>query len=275
MGSAWSWTLALPAGLLTTAMVDELLALTEQFSLSPHRPDGAINGFGNDTGQWPAASPQLLDRPQVVAGLATGTYSTNLWDLAGVDVMLSTAPGRAAGSDLLRLSLDSAHCWRRPVPQARPFRLLHHRLTGLWTAIASKFGALFGRVDDEWSLEQVWDSLADPGSDAAPPSGQWPERLGWQTYFHADHHRLLTPLPAEFDVTVHRMPDGAAVIALLLDPAAVDEQAFAQLHTRYRQWTGQRPTMTTATTSSGHVDHDLNEHGRSANQHGIGRSPQG
>jgi hypothetical protein len=56
-------------------------------------------------------------------------------------------------------------------------------------------------------------------------------------YFNADRYQQLPPLSAELDTDVRRTPDGAAVIALLTDPAAVDELRFAQLHQKYRHAT--------------------------------------
>jgi hypothetical protein len=132
--------------------------------------------------------------------------------------------------------LNSSYCWRTPVAQAQPFRELHQLLTELWVAIAGETGALFGRVEDEWSLEQIWYELPDPRSGGTPPpAGSWPEWLSWLTYLDADRYRLLPPVPSEMDASVRRTPDEAAVIVLLADPAAVDPVRFAQLHHGYRR----------------------------------------
>jgi hypothetical protein len=126
--------------------------------------------------------------------------------------------------------LDSVNCWSVPTPQAQPFRELHHRLTELWAAAAGETRALFGRVEDEWSIEQIWRALDDPVSDAPQPAGAWPERLGWWTYFAAGHYR---PLPAALDASVRRTSDGGAVVGLLADPADADPVRFARLHDVY------------------------------------------
>jgi hypothetical protein len=236
MGSDWMWTLALPGGTLQPATVERLLALAETFELSPRRPDGQINGFDSSPGH--EGEHRVLDRRELVHGLATGSWSTNLWNQSEVDVFLSTRSGGIGGSDFMYLSLDSIHCRRVPDPRAQPFRELHRLLTDLWLALAGEVGASFGRVEDEWSWEQIWTDLNDPLSKAPPPPGSWPEWLSWSTYFDADRYRQLPPLSTELDADIRRTPDGAAVIVLLTDPAAVDELRFAQLHQNYRRATG-------------------------------------
>jgi hypothetical protein len=134
--------------------------------------------------------------------------------------------------------LDSCHCRRVPDTQAEPFRELHRLLTDLWVTLAGEVDALFGRVEDEWSWEQIRTDVSDPFSHAPPSPGSWPEWLSWSTYFGSDRFRLLPPLSAELDADVRRMPDGAAVITLLTDPAAVDEPRFARLHQTYRRAAG-------------------------------------
>ncbi|MFB9429448.1 hypothetical protein [Streptoalloteichus tenebrarius] len=151
-----------------------------------------------------------------------------------MDVWLLTTPGDASGWDGVTLSLDSCHCWRSPGPQAQPFRRLHRLLTEPWIAIADETGAVFGRVEDELSWEQIRPEIADPDSDATPPPpGSWPEWLGWLTHLDTGRHSPLPPLPTALDATVHRTPGGAAVIALMTDLAAVDPARFAHLHHRY------------------------------------------
>lgn len=201
MGSDWWWTLALPGGTLTPATAERLLALAGAAGLSPHRPGGGINGFDNSPG-------------------------------------VTTRPG-AHGWDSVTLSLDSVHCRREPDARADPFRELHRRLTELWVAIADETGALFGRVEDEWSLEQIWSELPDPTRGATPPApGSWPDWLSWSTYFGAERHRQPAPLPAELGAGVRRTRRGAAVIELLTDPAAVDPVRFARLFHEYRRAVG-------------------------------------
>ncbi|MFJ9779395.1 hypothetical protein ACIRSS_07415 [Amycolatopsis sp. NPDC101161] len=236
MGSDWWWTLALPGGTLTPATAERLLALAGAAGLSPHRPGGGINGFDNSPGH--EGEHRVLDREELVPALATGSWSTNLWTRSEADVLVTTRPG-AHGWDSVTLSLDSVHCRREPDARAEPFRELHRRLTELWIAIADETGALFGRVEDEWSLEQIWSELPDPTLRATPPApGSWPDWLSWSTYFGAERHRQLAPLPAELGAGVRRTRRGAAVIELLTDPAAVDPVRFARLHREYRRAVG-------------------------------------
>lgn len=235
MGSDWSWTLALPSGTLNPATIELTLALADGFGLSPHRPDGGINGFDNSPGR--EGEHRVLDRGQLVQALAEGSLSTNLWTGTEEDVWLSTKPDGGSGWDSVYLSLDACYCPRTPAgAQAEPFRQLHRLLTELWIAIADGTGALFGRVEDEWSLEQIWSELPDPLAWNAPPArGAWPDWLSWWTYFDADHHRLLAPVTTRLGADIRRSPGGAAVIALLTDPAAVDELRFARLNQEYQQ----------------------------------------
>jgi len=231
MGSDWSWTLALPEGALTTAAIERLLVLAETAGLSPYRPGGGCNGFDNAPGH--EGEDRVVGRDEMVRGLVTGSWATNLWLGSATDVWLSARPGGGRGWDEVRLALDSVYCYREPLPRAQPYRDLHRLLTGLWLAFAGQAGAFFGRVDDEWSVEQIWDELTDPLSDAPPPAGAWPQRLGWWTYFDADRYRQLPFLPATLESSVRRTSDGAAVIELLADPAAVDPRCFSELHHRY------------------------------------------
>ncbi|ANZ41642.1 hypothetical protein BBK82_42535 [Lentzea guizhouensis] len=234
MGSDWSWTLALPGGALTSATVERLLALANDSGLSPHRPDGGINGFANLPGR--EGDHEVLTRHQLVQGLTTGSWATNLWTRSEADIGLSTTPSGGTGWDLVSLSLNSAHCRRTPTADAEPFRQLHRQLTGLWLTVATGLGAVFGRVEDEWSLEQIWSELPDSRMHVTPPPpGSSPDWLSWLTYFDADHHRRLAPVLAELNADVRRTSDGAAVIVLLGDPAAVDPVKFAQLHHEYRR----------------------------------------
>ncbi|MFC3454829.1 hypothetical protein [Amycolatopsis speibonae] len=84
-------------------------------------------------------------------GLVTGSWSTNLWLRSEVDVRL---------------------------------------LTELWVTIAGETGALFGRAEDEWSLEQIWSELSDSRSGTFSPALEsFPEWLSWWTYLDADGYR--------------------------------------------------------------------------------------
>ncbi|MBN9744213.1 hypothetical protein DMP23_24590 [Amycolatopsis sp. A1MSW2902] len=236
MGSNWSWTLALPEGSLTTGTVEQILEQAETAGLSPIRPGGGCNGFDNAPGH--EGEHRVVDRDEMVRGLVTGSWATNLWTGSETDIGLNSRPGRGRGWDQVRLDLDSVHSCREPSPRAQPFRDLHRLLTGLWLAVAARTGAFFGRVEDEWSLTQIWAELTDPLSDAPPPVGVWPRRLGWWTYFDADRYRLLPTVPTALESSVRRIPEGAAVIELLTDPAAVDPVRFSDLHHDY--WRGIR-----------------------------------
>ncbi|MGW5718487.1 hypothetical protein ACWEVP_20125 [Amycolatopsis sp. NPDC003865] len=235
MGSDWDWTLSFPSGTLNPATIELLLDLAHTSGLTPHRPGGGINGFDNAAGR--EGEHRVHDWDQLVQGLATGSWSTNLWTAAEEDVWLSTKPDRGSGWDFAYLSLDACYCARTPGgARAEPFRRLHRLLTELWIAIADETGALFGRVEDEWSLEQIWSELPDPlAGDAPPARGAWPDWLSWWTYFAADHHRLPAPVTAELGADIRRSPGGAAVIALSTDPAAVDELRFARVNQAYRR----------------------------------------
>ncbi|MCP2169682.1 hypothetical protein [Goodfellowiella coeruleoviolacea] len=235
MGSDWSWSLDFPPGALTPALIDDILTLAEDADLSPHRPDGAVNGFSNDFENVDHYL-ERLDRQSVVTALATGTHSTNLWTPDEVDIFLTTSLGGPTAPPSLSFYLDSCWCWRQPAPEAEYFRRLHRQLTELWLAIAARTEAPFGYVEDEWTLEQIWRTLADPYAGPQPTPGHWPRWLGWTTYFSADYYQSLPPLPEEPGLTVTRTPDGGAVLALLDDPAAVDVLEFERFHARYQQW---------------------------------------
>jgi hypothetical protein len=85
-------------------------------------------------------------------------------------------------------------------------------------------------------LEQIWSELPDPLSGGTPlPRGSWPDWLSWWTHFDADHYRLLAPVTEGLGADILRSPGGAAVIALLTDPAAVDEVRFARLNQEYQR----------------------------------------
>lgn len=240
MGSDWYWTLRLPPGSVTEDAVEEVLAAAEGAGFSPHRTlDGLVNAFHVDD---PVGhDPGVPDRAAVVAELAAGTCATNLWVSSEVDVFLQVEPGDAGEAATLRLTLDSCHAWRRPCPEAEPYRRLHRDLTALWLDLAERFGAVFGRVEDDWSVLQVHRLVEDPASNEAPPPGRWPELLGWWTYFGPDLHRDLPPPPADLGATVRRTPGGGAVVSFLDDPAAVDALAFERLHLRHAGLRATRP----------------------------------
>lgn len=144
---------------------------------------------------------------------------------------------RAGGWDVVCLSLDSCHRRRVADARARPFRELHRRLTDLWVALAGEGGCGIrprrGRVVVGADLLRAGRPFPD-----APPPGSWPEWLSWATYFDSHRYGLLPPLSAELGGGVRPTPDGAAVITLLPDPAAVDVVRFARLHHEYRRAVG-------------------------------------
>jgi hypothetical protein len=234
MGSDWSWTITLPAGTVRPEAVERLLAVAGTLGLSPERPGGGCNGF--DTSPGHEGEHVVLDRPGLVQDLATGARGTNLWLGSEVDVLLFTKLG---AWDTVSLYLDAVYARRVPDARADPFRALHKLVTDLWVALADELGAVFGRVEDEWSLEQIWAELRDPRAFATPPPpGTWPEWLSWSTYFDAERHRALPPVPAELGARVRPTPGGAAVIELSDDPAAVDPLRFARLHQVLAEATG-------------------------------------
>ncbi|MFI7077574.1 hypothetical protein ACIBO1_09795 [Micromonospora sp. NPDC049903] len=128
-------------------------------------------------------------------------------------------------------ALDAAYCHRRPGPEADTFRGLHARLTGLWLDVADRLQADVGRILDEWSSEQVWHLDIH---DRSHPAGDWPAELGWWTYLGTNRHLSLAPL-TEITAQARRLPNGALLVELLTDPAAVDPLRYQDIHTRWLQ----------------------------------------
>ncbi|WFE47689.1 hypothetical protein [Verrucosispora sp. WMMD1129] len=219
MGSDWFWELHVPAA--AEPALRELYALAACHGLRPQRPDGLINLFTN-----PDGDARTVDDPQAALdAMATGTAGGQLWTTDGVDVFVAWRAGT------LTWALDAVFCHRRPVPEADTFRDLHARLTSLWLEAAERLQADVGRILDEWSSEQVWHLDIHDGSH---PAGGWPAELGWWTYLGPDRHLPPAPLP-EIIAHTRRLPNGALLVELLNDPAAVDPLRYQDIHTRWLQ----------------------------------------
>lgn len=69
--------------------------------------------------------------------------------------------------------------------------------------------------------------------DAQHPAGGWPAELGWWTYLGRDCR--LPPPPPLPDVAARtrRLPNGALLVTLLDDPAAVDPLRYEDIHGRW------------------------------------------
>ncbi|MCO1577052.1 hypothetical protein M8C13_14935 [Crossiella sp. SN42] len=199
MGSDWSWQLHF-ATPLTAARAEELLTV--------------LAAWG-----WRLGPRLSISRKELLEGLAVGRWDVPLWSAEETDLLLSTTP------DSVCLTLDAAHTWREPRPEADGYRLLHRGLTELWVHLAERFEAVFGRVEDELSWDRVSGLLTESQPDGVPAPGQWPDWLGWWTYFNAERADMLPNPPAGLRLT----PRGA-VLALLDDPAAVDPAEFARIH---------------------------------------------
>ncbi|WP_433731477.1 hypothetical protein ACQP2Y_22825 [Actinoplanes sp. CA-051413] len=210
MGSDWTWELQVPAA--GEPALRELYALAAERQLRPQRPDGLINLFSK-----PEAHLRTVEDPEVaLAAQVAGGEHGQLWADGAVDIYLSWDDGT------LVWTLDSVFCHRSPVPEADTFRELHARLTNLWLAAAQRLDAHAGRILDEWSSEQVW-QLRGPGR---------PPELGWWAYLGPGQH-LTAPPPPEVTARSRRLPNGALLIELLDDPAAVDPLRYEEIHSRW------------------------------------------
>jgi hypothetical protein len=217
VGSDWIWELQVP--MAAEPAVRELYALAAGRELRPQRPDGLINLFGN-----PHSYLRTVEDPHVAfAAIATGNDHGQLWTTDAVDIFVGWQNGT------LSWALDSAFCYRQPVPQADTFRQLHASLTSLWLDAAQCLNADVGRVLDEWSSEQVGHLGIH---DAIHPVGGWPAELGWRTYLGSTRHPPEAPLP-EVAARARRLPNGALHVVLLEDPAAVDVLRYEDIHTRW------------------------------------------
>ena len=199
----------------------ELYALAAEGGLSMQRPDGLINLFTS-----PHGDVRTGEDPQTALdALATGTACGQLWTNDDVDVFVEWQAGT------LIWALDAAFCHRRPASEADTFRELHARLTDLWLNAAQRLQANIGRILDEWSSEQVWHLDIH---DSCHPAGGWPAELGWWTYLAPDRRLPPAPLP-EITAQTRQLPNGALLVELLDDPAAVDPLHYQDIHTRWLQ----------------------------------------
>lgn len=220
MGSDWIWELHVRSA--AEPALRELYALAGARGLVPQRPDGLINLFFDSDSEL-----RTVDDPQAaLEAMATGSASGQFWTDDEVDVFFVRWE---AGT--LTWALDSVFCHRRPVPAADTFRELHARLTGLWLDVAVRLHADFGRILDEWSTDQVWHLDIHDG---VHPAGGWPAELGWWTYLGPDRRLPPAPLP-EIAARTRRLPNGALLVELLDDPAAVDPLRYQDIHTRWLQ----------------------------------------
>ncbi|MEV8503986.1 hypothetical protein AB0368_04030 [Actinoplanes sp. NPDC051475] len=198
MGSDWIWELRVPVAAEPALRV--LYALAAERDL------------------------RTIEDPEVtLAAVATGKEHGRLRAGGDVDVFVNWRDGS------LSWALNAGFCHRRPAPEADAFREVHARLTGLWLDVAERLNADVGRVLDEWSTEQVWNLGIHEG---IHPGGGWPAELGWWTYLGAGRHLPQSPLP-EVTARAYRLPNGALVVALLDDPAAVDPLRYADIHARW------------------------------------------
>jgi hypothetical protein len=219
VGSDWTWELRVPVA--AEPALRELFALAAERDLHPYRPDGLINVFTNADADLRTVS----DPADAIAALATGEQHGQFWTDGDVDVFVEWRDGT------IGWALDAVFCRRRPAPEADPFRELHARLTSLWLDAAQRLDADAGRVCDEWSSEQAW--RAGVPATASSADG-WPAELGWWTYLGPGRN-LSPPRLPEVAAGTRRLPNGALLIALLEDPAAVDPIHFADVLTRWNR----------------------------------------
>ncbi|SCG69526.1 hypothetical protein [Micromonospora inositola] len=217
MGSDWIWEVRVPVA--AGPALRQLYALAAERDLRPQRPDGLINLFTN-----PDADLRTVEDPDTaVAAMATGTEHGQFWTNGDIDIFVNWEDGR------LVWALDACFCYRRSVSEADTFRELHGRLTGLWLDVAQRLNADVGRVLDEWSSDQIWEWGIH---DALHPAGGWPAELGWWTYLGPDG-RLPPPRLPEVAARTRRLPNGALLVTLLDDPAAVDPLRYEDIHGRW------------------------------------------
>ncbi|GIJ42689.1 hypothetical protein [Micromonospora andamanensis] len=218
MGSDWIWELRVPAA---ESAVCEMYALAADRGLNLQRPDGLINLFTK-----PDGDAHTVEDPQTALdAIATGTASGQFWTNDDVDVFVEWRAGT------LIWALDAVFCHRRAAPEADAFRELHARLTALWLDAAERLHANLGRILDEWSSEQIWHLDIHH---SYHPAGGWPAELGWWTYLAPDRRLPPAPLP-EITAQARQLPNGALLVELLDDPAAVDPLRYQDIHTRWLQ----------------------------------------
>lgn len=206
MGSDWDWELSMPAQEIGAAL-HVLFAAAAPLGLRPRRPDGLVNIWDHDAEMRTVASVDEL-----IAALVAGRSHGQLWT-GDTDIWLSCFPEPGPGF-VLNWSLGSG-TYRQPVPEAAGFRELHARLTRLWLDVAVRLGATDGRVEDEWSREQVGDE----------------PQVGWWRYLGPGRELPFPPTP---EMRVSSVPGGGRLVRLLDDPAAVDVLRYAEIHRRWR-----------------------------------------
>jgi hypothetical protein len=198
-------------------------------------PDGAIQVFDVDEQDYRSVPDEAAAVAEIADGLTNGALIT----ADGIGLYLNAIADDAGPGALLTWSLTGSIGYRRPTPEADPFRRLHAQLTALWVEVADAVGAEYGRVTDDWSVEELGD--AEPASEDDIRPGRLPSWLGWWTYLNADRARRLPPLPVrEVAEAVRATPSGAAVIALLDDPAAIDVARYRRLHADWWDGLGNR-----------------------------------
>jgi hypothetical protein len=217
MGSDWLWELEVPAAAETA--LRELFVAAAERGLRPQRPDGLINIFDDSD----AGLRTVQDLEAALDAMARNNVCGQLWTSDGSEVLVEWVAGS------LTWALDSAYCYRRPTPEAEAFRELHARLTDLWLNTAQTLNAKVGRVLDEWSSDQVWHLGIH---EAVHPSGGWPAELGWWTYLDSTLDVPEPPLQ-EVAARTRQLANGALLVCLLDDPAAVDPLRYENIHTRW------------------------------------------
>jgi hypothetical protein len=211
------------------AVVGDFVGLARGHGFSTRNPKGTITVFDGDDHLF------LDDDGEVIAGVAEGRYHLSLWS-GPVDtfVHFGQQPDRAGDGVRLSWSLDSVWTYRpgRARATADEFRGLYRQWTAMWVDAAESLGAVHGRIEDEWSAEEIW-HLTDVLDNSMVP-GVWPSWLGWSTYFGPALTQALPPLPMpEISRYVKPTPGGGQIITLLDDPAAVDVHRYWHLH---KQW---------------------------------------
>jgi hypothetical protein len=225
MGTSWSWDVVFTHGPLTADIVEHALARAGEAGLSIRNPSGAIRSFSIAEGS------RQIDYQELISGLVERRLITDVWTPSGESIGFSTQPAFGVGPAKVSLSID-AGVPRPPAPDAHGFRDLHRQLTDLWILLLDELGADFGRVDDEWSLEQVWHLIPKPVTLDPPPPGRWPFPLGWWTFADADRSRSLPDPPPWLQARTHRTPGGGTVLALTDDPAVISVVEYERLHVR-------------------------------------------
>lgn len=201
MGSDWWWELEIPAVDPETAL-RRTYQLAAQRDLRPQRHDGLINIIDDE-----GALTTVGDFDAAMAAMTAGAAS-QWWTKSNDDVFVHLRDGRLAWS----------------MSAFGPYALL----TELWLDVAQFLDARLGRVLDEWSSEQIWDLHRA----THPTVGNWPAELGWLTYAGPLIQPAMPPLPEVAERT-RVLTNGARVVTLLDDPAAVDRTSYEHLHHRW------------------------------------------